>query len=70
MSYAYFTGRGRRGRDLGRAHIRKLVADSSAMKTCQVWLPPETGLRVGQPCGCPAVAATLDGRHVCAKHLP
>ncbi len=28
MSYAYFAGRGRRGRDIGRAHIRKLVAEA------------------------------------------
>ncbi len=30
MSYAYFAGRGRRGRDLGRVHIRKLVAEKVA----------------------------------------
>ncbi len=62
MSYAYFTGRSRRGRDLGRAHIRKLVAEKSATQFCQI--------QIGQwSCGCPAVAATLDGRHVCEKHL-
>ncbi len=35
MSYAYFTGRGRRGRDLGRAHIRKLVAEKSVTVSVQ-----------------------------------
>ncbi len=31
MSLAYFSGRGRRGRDLGRAHVRKLVAQRKAV---------------------------------------
>ena len=37
MSQAYFAGRGRRGRDLGRAHIRKLVQDKLPLWNVYRW---------------------------------
>lgn len=65
MSYAYFAGRNRRARDVGLQAIREMNRETLKHQICEVWLPD-----IDQPCGCQAVAATLDGRHVCRKHLP
>ena len=36
MSYAYFSGRGKRGRDLGRQQVRKLVAEKTKQMNNQM----------------------------------
>ena len=42
MSYAYFAGRGKRGRDLGRKQVRKLVAVGTKQKESPVMSDEET----------------------------
>src|SRR5437762_4941332 len=36
MSHAYFAGRGKRGRDLGRKQVRKLVAEKTKQMNNQI----------------------------------
>lgn len=62
MSYGYFAGRGRRGRDLGRKAITAMNRETLKRQICAVEVD-------GYRCGCPAVAAILNGGHVCSEHL-
>ncbi len=50
MSYAYFTGRGKRGRDLDRQQVRKLVAEKQNVIVSeydQDWWTHEAMKRLG-----------------------
>ena len=42
MSHTYFAGRGKRGRDLGRKQVRKLVAEQTKQKESPVMSDEET----------------------------